>query len=102
MKNEDIERALKLVEANGYTVTKKRHDPQIGDVVRCREEGRDVLITLHDTESTRLPFGGGEIMKGPNIYMNHIWIDANLWAKDKGHYTVIGHVDLSKFVTVKK
>ena len=32
MKNEDIERALKLVEDNGYTVTKKRHDPQIGDV----------------------------------------------------------------------
>ena len=92
-KKSPIQTAVDLLKKNGYTVTKKRADPRIGDVVRFRDLDMNVLITLHDPASTNYKFGGVVISK-----RTVRWIDRNEWAKDDGQYEVIGHVNLDKYV----
>lgn len=106
-KTTTIRAALKLLEKEGYTVTKKRQDPRIGDVVRFKcDEGEpyDVLITFHQTDNSydgdQYDFGGVIVseMKYADQSTDAIWIDRNEWAKDDGQYEVIGHVNLDKWI----
>ena len=98
--------AKKLLEANGYTVNKRREDPKIGDVVRMDDgDGKtmDILITFHQTDITGpddvFTYGGVEVAVGTyhQLYTEPCWIDRDEWAKDDGQYKVVGHVDLSGF-----
>ncbi len=98
MKKSPIQTAVDLLKKNGYTVTKKRADPRIGDVVRVRDDDADVLITFHDITVTTYVFGGVVIAKGVTPESDAYWIDRNEWAKDDGQYEVIGHVNLDKYV----
>jgi hypothetical protein len=111
MKKSPILTAVDLLKKNGYTVTKKRADPRIGDVVRFRDELTDgvpdeVLITFHQTEPDPgntedvWDFGGVIVSKKKWVeqYTEAMWIDRNEWAKDDGQYEVIGHVNLDKYM----
>ena len=111
MKKSPIQTAVDLLKKNGYTVTKKRADPRIGDVVRMRDELTDgvpdeVLITFHRTDPDPAntddvyDFGGVIVSKQnyDHQYSEALWIDRKEWAKDDGQYEVIGHVNLDKYV----
>ena len=98
--------AKKLLEANGYTVNKRREDPKIGDVVRMDDgDGKtmDILITFHQTDITGpddvFTYGGAEVAVGTykQLHIEPCWIDRDEWARDDGQYQVVGHVDLSRF-----
>lgn len=109
-----INAAKKLLEKEGFTVTKtkpgyeviqKRTDPRIGDVVRFHMDMNcDVLVTFHQTDdaSTDDVYSfGGVVVSEQNyndMHTEHFWIDRNEWAKDDGKYEVIGHVDLDKWI----
>lgn len=106
-----ITAAKKLLESNGYEVKMKRPDPKIGDVVRfdTDEDGIcDVLITFHQTDDTTIDdvydFGGVVVSEGrwDDLNTDAHWIDREEWAKDDGQYTIVGHVDLSKYTKTVK
>lgn len=105
-----IEEAKKLLQKEGYEVKKKRPDPRIGDIVRIKESDGiltkvyNILITFHQTDNAApddmYDYGGVEISKGRYRDMDTepIWIDRDEWAENDGKYTVIGHVDLDKWI----
>lgn len=101
-----IAAAKKLLEAEGYTLTKKRPDPRIGDVVRFHEDDGDydVLITFHQTDAAErdesYDFGGVIVSEQGYDYQDtdNLWIDRNEWVKDDGQYEVVGHVNLDKWI----
>lgn len=101
-----IAAAKKLLEAEGYTLTKKRPDPRIGDVVRFYgDDGdHDVLITFHQTDDATpddvYDFGGVIVSEQgyADQYTEACWIDRDEWAKDDGQYEVVGHVNLDKWI----
>jgi len=99
----EINAAMKLLKQEGYTVTKKRPDPRIGDVVRFTDDDGtyDVLITFHvlGRNEDAYEYGGVTVSEQDykDQYTEACWIDRNEWAKDDGQYEVIGHVDLTKW-----
>ena len=101
-----IAAAKKLLEAEGYTLTKKRPDPRIGDVVRFYgdDEDYDVLITFHQlddaTPEDTYDFGGVIVSERKYEYQHtdSMWIDRDEWAKDDGQYEVVGHMNLDKWI----
>lgn len=106
-KKDPIAEAKALLTANGYEVKSRRPDPKIGDVVRFRDDGMDVLIAFHQTDAIErgdeYVFGGVPMHIGgyDDIYTEPMWIDRNEWAKDDGQYEVIGHVDLTKYTKTR-
>lgn len=94
---------MKLLKQQGYTVTKVRPDPRIGDVVRFHGEGPyDVLITFHELGRNEDAYEYGGVVVSEQKYIDQcseaLWIDRNEWAKDDGQYEVIGHVDLTQWI----
>lgn len=97
-----IEAAKNLLQKEGYEIKKPRPDPRIGDVVRIKGSGKtfDALIVFHETSDADYQYGGVEVSTGDycHIYTENLWIDREEWAKDDGQYTVIGHVNLDKWI----
>ena len=105
-KKDPIAEAKALLTANGYEVKSRRPDPKIGDVVRFRDDGMDVLIAFHQTDAIErgdeYVFGGVPMHIGgyDDIYTEPMWIDRREWEQNDGAYEVVGHVDLTKYTKI--
>lgn len=99
-KKTPVEAAKALLLNEGYTVTKKRPDPRIGDIVEI--EGEKVLIIFHQKDRTNKDdhyrFGGYCVQVGVYAEMDTdapSWIDEREW-HDESQYPLLGHIDLTK------
>ena len=95
-----VEAAKALLLNEGYTVTKKRPDPRIGDIVEI--EGEQALIIFHQKNKVSTDdhyrFGGYPVQVGVYAEINTdapAWIDEREW-HDESQYPLLGHIDLTK------
>lgn len=94
-------KAIALLEKKGYKVAKPLPSVTYGMVVHSKSDDTTFVITVFDKDGGDCRWGGtviGEATGGTDL----LWIDDRDWNASTGEYTIIGKVDLSKFIKPAK